>query len=148
MRGRMKLKQLLESFHYTLADVKRLWTEINQVCFDGELTEPKIFIEPDLSHLVDEETMKRIQQKHGNADIMGFCDEDPESHDIVLLFLDDMADGQELMQVVAHEMVHQALAEKHGYEQMKRLGHGPEFMAYAEQIKKYHNANLLGASYD
>lgn len=144
----MKLQQLLESFNYTLPDVKRLWTEINQVCFDGELTEPKIFIEPDLSHLIDEATMERIREKHGNADIMGYCDEDPDTHEVVLLFLDDMADGHELMQVVAHEMVHQALAEKYDYDQMRRIGHGPEFMSYAEKIRKYHNAKLLGASYD
>ncbi len=144
----MKLQHLLESFNYTVDDVRRLWVEINQVCFDGELTEPKIFIESDLAHLIDEPTREKIRKQHGDVDIMGYCDQDPETHDIVLLFLDDMADGRELLQIVAHEMVHQALAEKHGYDQMRRFGHGPEFKAYAPLIKKYHNAKLLGATYD
>jgi hypothetical protein len=54
----------------------------------------------------------------------------------------------ELIQVLAHEMVHQALAEKHGYVGMLKIGHGAEFMSYADDIKKYRGIKLYGASYD
>ena len=140
----MKLRDLLEiTYHFSQADVKRLWREINHTCFDGELTEPPIYIEQDLNHLVP----KQYADKFGEGDALGYCDEDPETKEIVLLISTKVESARELMEVLAHEMVHQALAEKHGYIGMLKVGHGAEFMSYAPAIKKYYNMKLLGASY-
>ena len=140
----MKLRDLLETtYHFSQADVKRLWREINHTCFDGELTEPPIYIEQDLNHLVP----KQYTDKFGGGDALGYCDEDPETKEIVLLISTKVESARELMEVLAHEMVHQALAEKHGYIGMLKVGHGAEFMSYAPAIKKYYNMKLLGASY-
>ena len=131
--------------HFTIADYTRVWKEINQVCFDGELSEPKIFLDNDLSHLVDD---PKYFDRFENGQIIGYCDEDPDDHEIVLLFWNGLSDPREMIQVVAHEMVHQALAEKYSYEKMLKLGHGPEFMSYSNTIKAYHNIELFGASYN
>lgn len=134
-------------FDFSLNDVKQLWREINHVCFEGDLHEPLILIEEDLAHLLTPEQQRIMADRFGTGQILGYCDEDPETGEVVLLFCSDMDDARELVAVVAHEMVHQALAEKHGYRGMLKVGHGPEFMGYAADIKKYHNTKLLGPSY-
>jgi hypothetical protein len=140
----MKLHGLFEStYRFSQADVRRLWCEINYTCFNGELTEPPIYIEQDLNHLVQ----KQYTDKFGGGDALGYCDEDPETKEIVLLLGTKIESARELMEVLAYEMVHQALAEKHGYIGMLKVGHDAEFMSYAQAIKKYYNLKLLGASY-
>ena len=142
----MKIHELLAeaAYRFTASDVKRLWREINHTCFNGDLTEPPIYLEQDLNHLVP----KAYADKFGGGDALGYCDEDPESKEIVLLISTKVESPRELMEVVGHEMVHQALAEKHGYVGMLKVGHGAEFMSYAPAIKKYYNMTLLGASYE
>ena len=129
----MKIHELLENkFTFTLAQVRQLWRELNATSFNGDLTEPLILIEQDLDHMVP----PGYADKFGGGDVLGFCDEDPESKELVLLLSMKINDAVELMEVVAHEMVHQALAEEHGYQQMLRIGHGTAFMSYALAIKK------------
>jgi hypothetical protein len=144
----VRFKQFLEEsnqrFDFTQTDVRRLWRDINAVCFNGDLYEPPIYVESNLNHLMSREVAQKIADRFGKVDILGYCDEDPETQEIVLLFNSNMRTARELMAVVAHEMVHQALAEKHGYATMVKMGHGPEFRAYAPAIKKYHNLDLLG----
>lgn len=144
----MKEENVLnEAFSYSVADVKRLWNEINNISFDGTLNVPKIFLESNFDHLVPAEYLAFVRKTNPNAEIMGFCDEDPEDHDTVLLIANHITDPVELIQVVAHEMVHQAIAEEKGYSQMEKIGHNAEFMAYAEKIKKYHHTSLIGKEY-
>ena len=140
----MKLFEILnEQFIFDLNQVGQLWADINKVCFNNKLNKPPIYIEPDLNHLVPPE----YADKFGSGDVLGYCDEDPETKEIVLLVAAKMHTAIELMQVVAHEMVHQALAEKYGYQKMLQIGHGQEFIEYANSVKKYHNTVLHGASY-
>ena len=144
----MKIADLFEQeFTFNKSRVERLWKEINDVCFDGELHKPMILIEEDLNHLVP--SSWKDTDKDGQC--LGYCDLDPDPednpHDIVLLFSHKIDNAKELVEVVAHEMVHQALAEKHGYRGMLKIGHGSEFMAYKDAVKKYHNTTLHGASF-
>jgi hypothetical protein len=139
----MKLKDLLESYHFTIQQTKQLWRELNKVAFDGELKEPPIYLESDLNHLVPPD----YGDKFGSGDCLGYCDEDPETKEIVLLISTKIESARELMMVLAHEMVHQALAEKHSYYEMLKIGHGEEFMSYAPKIKRYHDLKLVGPNY-
>jgi hypothetical protein len=62
---------------FTLSQCWRLWNEINDVCFDGELRPPlHIFIEKDLSHLIDHN--HPLDEGDGGG-IAGFCDQDPHA---------------------------------------------------------------------
>jgi hypothetical protein len=138
----MKFHEISEQqFQVTLSKVKHLWHDINNVCFEGKLKEPRILLEPDLSHLISPEYRERM----GEGEAMGYCDRDPESGEIVLLFSNKITDPRELMQVVAHEMVHQDLAEEHGYDEMLRIGHSTGFTRYTSIIKRYYNTVLDGA---
>jgi hypothetical protein len=139
----MKLAELKAPYTFTMSMVKQLWQELNKACFESKLHEPPIYLESSLNHLVSGQYL----DKHENGDVLGFCDEDPETHELVLLLSTKIESPHELMQVLAHEMVHQALAEKLGYVQMLKVGHGPAFMAYAPAIKRYHNLVLFGASF-
>ena len=145
----MKLKDLSEQkFSFTLSQLHRLWGEINEACFDGELTKPRLLIEDNLDHMVPADYLAQARKEDPDAEIMGFVDEDIHGDNgLVVLIADIMSGPKELVEVVAHEMVHQALAEKHGYKKMCQIGHGHEFMEYAEAIKKYHNTTLIGKEY-
>lgn len=122
----------------------RLWNEINDTCFDGELRPPlKIIVESDLSHLL--EGRHELDEGQGGG-VAGYCDIDPDTQQEVILLIDDM-DARELMEVMAHEMVHQHLAQTHGYTNMCRLGHAAAFEEYAPRIARYYGIKLLGAGY-
>lgn len=136
------LKPVTASF--TLSQCWRLWNEINEVCFDGELRPPlHIIIERDLSHLIDHN--HPLDEGDGGG-IAGFCDLDPHTHQEVLLFRSDLQ-PRELMEVMAHEMVHQHLAQTVGYRRMCQIGHNRVFDDYAERISRYHGLKLLGEKY-
>jgi hypothetical protein len=152
MEWQMRFKQFMEDaqqrpFDFNVNDVKQLWREINRVSFGGKLHEPPIYVEPTLNHLLNPAQAQQMADEFGSGEILGYCDEDPETGEVVLLFNADMRTASELMDVVAHEMVHQALAQEYGYVGMLKAGHGPKFMAYAPAIAKYHGVKLLDASY-
>lgn len=122
----------------------RLWNEINDACFDGELRPPlKIIVESDLQHLL--EGRHELDEGQGGG-VAGYCDIDPDTGQEVILLIDDM-DARELMEVMAHEMVHQHLAQTQGYTKMCQIGHAAAFEGYAERIARYYGIKLLGAGY-
>lgn len=138
----MKQLKVLASL-MSLANVKQLWQEINKTSFDNVLTEPLILIEPDIDHMIPH------SQQRAGYHVMGFVDIDHlDTHKLVLLFRHDASmPAHELVQVVAHEMCHQYLAQVHGYRAMLRIGHSTEFVKLASNVAKYHNTKLLGSEY-
>jgi hypothetical protein len=133
------------AYAYDLSICWRLWNEINEVCFDGTLRPPvRIVIESDLSHMLNGR-LHELDDGTGGG-IAGYCDLDNDTGQEVLLLLDDM-NARELMEVLAHEMVHQHLAQTLGYTNMCRTGHTELFNSYAPKIHKYYGINLLDSSY-
>lgn len=125
---------LTENYTFTIFDIEKVWEDINAKLFDDKLKRPKFRLEDDLNYLVPEE------HRPENAYILGYCDQD--NNKTILRFCTRIDDPEELIAVIAHEMVHQSLAEKHGYEKMVDIDHGPDFMAYAPLLKNYHNIVL------
>ena len=131
----MKIRELMEHYSFAKADVERVWSEINHVCFDGTLDRPTFVIEDDLNHL--------YPGLAEGKDTLGHCDEDPDDGAIVILLSRKIESAKELIAVLAHEMVHQSLAQEFGYAAMLKIGHGPLFSQHAVSIRLYHNTPLL-----
>lgn len=143
-QDRIPVKEHASAYAYDQSICWRLWNEINDTCFDGELRPPlRIVIESDLQHLLDRK--HELDEGQGGG-VAGYCDIDPDTEQEVILLVDDM-DARELMEVMAHEMVHQHLAQTHGYLNMCRLGHAAVFESYAPRIARYYGIKLLGAGY-
>jgi len=129
------LAERQSNYTVRLDDIKAVWQDINTKLFEDELNTPKFTLEDDLNYLAPEE--KRPSE---HAYILGYTDHD--SSGVVLRFCKRIENPREMIEVVAHEMVHQALAERYGYDEMLRVGHGPRFMRYGVLLKKYHNIVL------
>jgi hypothetical protein len=130
---------LKEGFDCNLPIVEHHWKAINKASFDGKLKHPKISV-------LSQEDMNKLG-KSSDGDILGYCDA-KDLDNIKLYFSKDITDIIELAKIVAHEMVHQALAQELGYHEMRIAEHGSKFMAYAPQIKKYRGTLLVGKSID
>jgi hypothetical protein len=124
---------------FSIHDIEQVWEDINTKIFDGNLKRPKFRLEDDLNYLVPKEF-----HPGPDAHILGFCNQVNDK--IVLQFSKEIYNAakpmREMIEVVAHEMVHQDLAQIHGYKEMCEIDHGPEFMAYAPRIKNYYNIIL------
>lgn len=131
--------------NFTTHQLWQLWELLNETCFDGELKKPLYILqEPDLSHLLDRP--HPIAGEGDSGQMTGYCDEDPATKRPVLLFLRGLSE-HEMLEVMAHEMVHQHLMQKHGYTRMCRMGHGPVFDSYKSTIAKYKGLKLLTDRY-
>jgi hypothetical protein len=135
----MKLKTFLQEyqFSFSVEQVKLLWEDINETCFDSELKLPKL-------EIVEQDVINKFKSEKDpeDADILGYCGE--KNGEIFLMFSKEIESASELMETVAHEMVHQDLAEKYGYLRMLQIGHKAAFMDYKPIIKLYHNVVLKG----
>jgi len=118
----------------SLDSIKQIWADVNTKIF-GNLNEPEFTLEADLDYLVP------VENRPENAHIMGYCD-NKGANGITLRFCERIKDVKELINVVVHEMVHQALAQRHGYDEMCDIDHGDQFMAFAKIVKRYHGVNL------
>lgn len=131
----MLLSELNKSF--SLAQVEQLWEEFNKTCFDGELTKPEIAIDDDIhKHMHGEDDY------FGAGEIEAACAMNKKTGKLILIFKSE-SNPIKMMQMVAHEMVHQSLVEKFDYDSMLKFDHGSEFSAYKDAIAKYHNTKLL-----
>src|SRR5574343_1964632 len=103
----MKLKTFLQEyqFSFSVEQVKLLWEDINETCFDNELKLPKL-------EIVEQDVINKFKSEKDpeDADILGYCGE--KNGEIFLMFSKEIESASELMETVAHEMVHQDLAEK------------------------------------
>jgi hypothetical protein len=130
---------LTDKFCYQInfIDIKNTWTDINNKIF-GLLKEPKITIEDDLTYIdpyLDEKYRDR------QCTILACTDKDINGN-IVLRFSKKIETARMMIETVIHEMVHQDLARRFGYNTMCNIGHDSEFMAYAKLVNKYHNIEL------
>jgi hypothetical protein len=118
---------LQEQTAYTpsIDDIKAIWHRINNGVYDDELEEPKFTLEDSLNHLAHPNDE---MAKNPDAQILGYCDQ--VDGKIVLRFSKHINSKFELWQTVGHEMVHQAIAQRSGYDAMLKVGHGPKFKSY------------------
>ena len=137
-------KQFLESNQrddwLSLETIEQIWDDANAKVFDGQLekSKTKFTLEEDLDYI-----NKRFpaNEEARNGHIVAYCDKEGSKH--ILRFCRPMfRDARDLMEVVVHEMVHQAESERIGYLQMCRDPHGEDFFAWAPQVRTYHNMVL------
>ena len=141
----MKTLTPAETANFNTHHLWQLWHLLNDTCFDGELEKPLYILqEPDLSHMIDRP--HPIKREGEDGEIAGYCDQDPTTKRIVLLFLNNLSE-REMLRVMAHEMVHQHMAQIHGYRAMCDMGHGTAFMEYRERIRRYKGLDLLPDRY-
>lgn len=136
-------KQFLESQviddWLSLETIEKIWHDANEKVFDGQLTKPKFSLEDDLNYLARRYGPEAQEEaKHGV--MLGYCDK--EGSRIILRFSKKIKDVKELLEVVVHEMVHQAEAERTTWLKMLKDPHGDDFLAWEERISKYHNLSL------
>lgn len=126
----LKIKARLEQAD-SMDDCWQVWETLNQVCFDSELKRPDaILLVSDLSHLKSEVPGETT---------MGCVT--PTLNNCVIHLRSDLSE-QELYHVLGHEMIHQAILQKHGYEEMVNIAHGPKFTIYRNALKKFHGLTL------
>lgn len=146
----MRFKQYLNESDYSHASIMIIWKNANDIVFNNKLNEPKFSLEQNLQKY----TNFFIPDGIGGT-LLGFCDwsdliwdqrKEPYDFDTfhpVLRFAKSIKDRKELEEIVVHEMVHQMIAQQHGYRYMCEVNHGPEFMAYAPSVAKYKNIKLF-----
>lgn len=126
-----------------------LWQDFNATCFDGNLRAPLILLE---SGRKLSERIEDFIADHSLSHVDKTDDNEPgglvlwsASTQRAVIIINSGMDLAETKIVLAHEMVHQALAEEHGYIPMCRLGHGPSFLAYKRNIERYPGLYLTDA---
>jgi hypothetical protein len=118
--------------------IKEIWEDANDKVFQGQLDKPKFTLEDDLNYI-----NKRYphNEEARNGDIVAFCDK--EGSKFILRFCKSVIKNpRDLMEVVVHEMVHQAEAERTTYLKMCEDPHGDNFFAWADAVATYHNMVL------
>lgn len=145
----MRFKQYLTE-NYSITSIMVIWQEANKIIFSNSLQQPKFSLEQSLKKY----HKFFIDAKEG-GEMLAFCDWSDKIYDQrtnenapiedfnpVLRFSKSIKDRNLLEQVVVHEMVHQKIAQDKGYRAMCDIGHGPIFMSYANDVKKYKNIAL------
>ena len=114
--------------------LQQLHKEINRRCFGHRLNPVQIVAEHSLTYLAPKHP---FSERNPEGEIAGFCAAVPEDdHKCVLHFLHAL-DEKEMLNTMAHEMVHQWLVQQYGYQHMLRVGHGPEFTKYDVWLRKW-----------
>ena len=132
--------------------VSELWAMLNTTCFDGLLKKPFIVLQDDeemqvrVEDFMEDYSIAHVDQK--DRSIMGLVLWDYGKSRAAILINKAITNPRMLMLVLVHEMVHQALAEKHGYVQMCKIAHGPQFKAYKEQVERYKGLYLTGEDFN
>ena len=133
---------------YTSAELRNTWKHLNQVCFDGSLTVPFLAMESSdtlLSRVDDFVEDYNIDPK---LDVRsgypaGLCLWDFPRDRATILVSKDIKTANEFIEVVAHEMVHQAIAQQLGFKEMCVIGHGPVFMSYRSRLARHPGLKLI-----
>lgn len=133
---------------YTSVELKNTWNHLNQVCFDGILKVPFLAMEsPDtlLSRVDDFVADYNIDPK---LDVRsgypaGLCLWDFPRDRATILISRDIKTANEFLEVVAHEMVHQAIAQQLGFKEMCVIGHGPVFLSYRSRLARHPGLKLI-----
>ncbi len=129
---------------FSLQQANQLFRDMNRIIFNNEISAPWIIFESNLNHLVPPQFADLTK----DGDVLGFCDLDPDTKKCVILLNAKIRRADTFMEVLAHEMVHQHLAETTSYQDMLRAGHGPTFMAYTSKVRQYRGLILRGATFE
>lgn len=122
----------------TLESIEQIWKDANHKVFEDQLSKPKFTLEEDLNYL-NKRFPHNEEARSGN--IVAYCDKEGSKY--ILRFCRPMfRDARDLMEVVVHEMVHQAEAERTSYLKMCDDPHGDGFFAWAPIVHTYHNMTL------
>lgn len=135
----MMVKEDVRDDWLSLDTIKQIWNDANEKVFDGQLDMPKLSLEDDLNYLAKRYGPDAMEEAK-NGDMLGYCDK--EGSKIILRFSKKIKNARELLEVVVHEMVHQAEAMRLTWLKMLRDPHGEEFLAWEDRVKKYHNLSL------
>lgn len=136
-------KQFHESNHevidnwLTIESIQKIWEDANNKVFGGQLTKPKFSLEDDLNYL---SKRYKTDGEETNGYILGYCDK--EGSNIILRFSRHISTIRELLEVVVHEMVHQAEAQSSTWLKMLKDPHGEKFLSWEGEVSKYHNLSL------
>lgn len=138
---------------FSVNEIKQLWVLLNERCFDGRLREPIFSLEYDLMERANDfASDNHITPIDADGDsgkhLLGLCLWQFSRNRAVILLDKSITDPRTLVKVMAHEMVHQDLAEQHGFGEMCRMGHGPAFKAYKQLIERYPGLRLTGEDFD
>jgi hypothetical protein len=149
---KIEAKARLEA-SYSGSEVAQLWTVLNRVCFDSALTRPFFSIESQadmanrVNDFVHDYGLDPSQNKHGNQ-TLGFTLWDFKADKAAIVISKDVKDAHTLIVTMAHEMVHQALAETYGFVEMCKMGHGPKFVAYKSKVERYKGLYLTNDRFE
>lgn len=135
----MMVKEDVRDDWLSIDTIKQIWNDANEKVFDSQLDMPKISLEDDLNYLAKRYGPDAMEEAK-NGDMLGYCDK--EGSKIILRFSKKIKNARELLEVVVHEMVHQAEAMRLTWLKMLRDPHGEEFLAWEDRVKKYHNLSL------
>lgn len=132
--------------------IAKLWDMLNTVCFDGLLKKPIIVLQDEddmqvrVEDFMHDHGIAHVDQKDRST--MGLVLWDYGKARAIILINKAIVNPRELMLVLVHEMVHQALAESEGYIAMCKIGHGTKFKAFKEQVARYKGLYLTGADFN
>lgn len=122
----------------SLETIEQIWEDANDKVFQGQLDKPKFTLEDDLNYLFRRYPDNEEARK---GTIVAFCDK--EGSKIILRFCGKaIRNARDLMEIVVHEMVHQAEAERTTYLKMHADPHGEDFFAWAGAVSTYHGMKL------
>ncbi len=136
---------------FSIREVSELWDMLNVQCFDGLLKKPILVMQDED---IMQERVEDFMYDHGIVHVdqkgkstLGLVLWDYGKSRAAILINKSITSGKELMLVLVHEMVHQALAESEGYIAMCKIGHGPKFRAYKERVERYKGLYLTGEDF-
>lgn len=140
-----------ERITFTASQVAKLWELLNATCFSNALSKPSFVIQRNLKKRVSDFIADYNLPAHADTtkqgDTLGLVLWDFKRNQATIVIDTSVDNPKDLMMVLAHEMVHQALAEKHGYQKMCVIAHGPEFKAYKANIERYKGLKLTGEDF-
>ena len=128
----MKILSAQNNFQYDVTNVRRVWKAINLTCFDNVLKKPLLSLHDDLDQLLGHDTYREII---GASVVLA-----GQTH----IALQTGLGQRDFHLALVHEMVHQLLIEKFDMAYASNVGHGHEFMYYAEHVRRFPGLTLVG----
>lgn len=134
-------KQDVRDDWLSLEAIEQIWDDANDKVFGGQLdkSKTKFTLEDDLNYLARRHGPDAMEEAK-NGVMLGYCDK--VGSYITIRISKKIKDVKELLEVVVHEMVHQAEAQRTNYLKMLEDPHGEDFLAWADAVGSYHGLNL------
>ena len=147
----MKLSAATRLAAHTHDALKNLWELLNDTCFEGSLNPPILIQEggKDLNSRVEDfvidHGLPHLDMRGNETCGLVLWD---HNRDRAIIVINSGLNPKDLMLTMAHEMVHQKLAQELGYYAMCRAGHGPLFRSYKESVMRYKGLYLTDANFN